>query len=70
MLWLALSAAFFWTVHQLNTAATRTLGVKVTGIAEHTPPRASPCYEQWCTSNGLIPYAASDRYGNPPTAPA
>jgi hypothetical protein len=69
VLWIPLATAFFWTVHRVNTAATRTLGVKVAGIAEHTPPRASPRYEQWCVRNGLTPYAASDRYGDPPTAP-
>lgn len=69
VLWFPLVIAFFWTVHQVNTAATRTLGVKVAGIAEHTPPLTSPRYEQWCTRNGLTPYAASDHYGHQPTAP-
>lgn len=64
VLWCVVLVAFLWTAHQHNAAATRTLGVRVTGIAEHTPPRVSPSYEQWCTSNGLTPYAASDRYGH------
>jgi hypothetical protein len=72
VLWIPLTTAFFWTVHRVNTEATRTLGVKVAGIAEHTPPLTSPEYEQWCTRNGVTPYAASARYGPPPgtaTAP-
>ncbi|HEV3280273.1 MAG TPA: hypothetical protein VG032_01595 [Acidimicrobiales bacterium] len=30
-------------------------GVKVSGIAEHTPPRTSSRYEQWCTRNDITP---------------
>jgi hypothetical protein len=45
-------------------------GVKVSGIAEHTPPRTSSRYEQWCTRNGITPYAASKVYAPPSGAPA
>ncbi len=71
VLWIPLAGAFFWTVHQVNSAASRTLGVKVAGIAEHIPPRTSPRYEQWCMRNGVTPFAASERYGpTGPTAPS
>jgi len=50
-------------VRRMNRAASRTLGVKVNWKAEHSPPQKSPAYEEWCTKNGLTPYAASEHYG-------
>lgn len=48
---------------KMYRAASETLGVAVDRRRGHAPPRRSPAYEEWCTKNGLTPYAASQRFG-------
>jgi disulfide bond formation protein DsbB len=48
---------------RMYRAASETLGVEVDWRRGHAPPRRSPAYEEWCTKNGLTPYAASERFG-------
>jgi hypothetical protein len=62
-----LGASLFVSVlvfgRRMNRAASKTLGMTVGWKLDNSPPSKSPAYEEWCTKNGLTPYAASEHFG-------
>jgi hypothetical protein len=63
VMWVPLVVLFCVYLWRMNQAASKALGITIDSKAEHSPPSKSPAYEEWCTKNGLTPYAASERFG-------
>ena len=49
-----------WCFRRMNAAASRTLGIPINW--QSGPPRRADAYEKWCSTAGLVPYNAPNRF--------